>query len=246
MSHSMSKVKGEIEILKKVQELDRDLYLASERLEEIPEETAALRQKLESEKNRLKDLESALKASQLRQKEKEGELNQKEAQIKKLDGQLAQVKTNKEYSAMQQEISSLKADNSVLEEGILKAMDEAEAANEEVRKEREHLKQREKDYGILEAELNDKEKKLKESVENLRRQRQEIMAQVDPEIRNMYDAVVQKRQGIALAKVVGETCGVCKIKLRAQILNEVMGGASLTACENCLRFLYIEEAVSPS
>ena len=111
----MTLVKECIDTLKKVQEIDREIYQCQQKLKEIPEERARVKREFELEKNRLMGLETAHKNLQLKQKQKEGELAQKEANIKKLDGQLSQVKTNKEYSALQQEIASLKADNSLLE-----------------------------------------------------------------------------------------------------------------------------------
>lgn len=236
----MNQIKTELDSLKKAQETDRELYLAQEQLKEFPVEREALKQKLDSEKAHLKEFEGALKVLQLKQKDKELELGQKEAQIKKFDGQLAQVKTNKEYSALQQEIASLKADNSLLEEDIIKIMDEVEAAHDEVRKEGERIKQKEKEFAVREAEVKEKEKQLKDDIEAFKKQREELLSHVKPEIRMLYDAVVLKRQGIALAKVAGEICGACKMKIRAQILNEVMMGENLVACEQCHRFLYIE------
>ena len=201
----MSSVKSAVEVLKKAQELDRELYLTQRELRAAPEERAKLKQDLESEKTRLHDLEAALKKLQLSQKEKEGHLAEKEAHIRKLDGQLGQVKTNREYSALQQEIASLKADNSLLEEEIIRVLDAVEAAQEEVKNEKTHLAQVEKEYLAREHQLTQKEKSLAEAAARLKSQRQELMAQVPPEARNLYDLIVQKKQGLGLVKVNGES-----------------------------------------
>ena len=237
----MSSVKSAVEVLKKAQELDRELYLTQHQLRAAPEERAKLKQDLESEKTRLHDLEAALKKLQLSQKEKEGHLAEKEAHIRKLDGQLGQVKTNREYSALQQEIASLKADNSLLEEEIIRVLDAVEAAQEEVKNEKTHLAQVEKEYLAREHQLTQKEKSLAEAAARLKSQRQELMAQVPPEARNLYDLIVQKKQGLGLVKVNGESCGACQLQLRPQLLNEIRLGESLIVCENCSRILYFEE-----
>ncbi len=238
---SMTQVKDNLSVLKKAQEIDREVYLAQEQLKEIPQQKAQLKQELELERSHLKDLDGALKKLQLAQKTKEGELAQKEANVKKLDGQLGQVKTNKEYAALQQEIASLKADNSLLEEEIIRLLDETEAAHDEVKKESERLKQCEKESSSKEAELNQKEKSLQQAVEKLKSDREQFVSQVLPEIRSLYEAVIQKKSGLALAKVNGETCSACQIKLRAQLLNEILMGKSIILCENCSRILYVEE-----
>lgn len=240
-SNPMPNVQENIEVLKKAQEVDRDLYLAEQQVSiDIPEEQTRLKRELEQEKIRLHELETTLKNLQLKQKEKEGLLTQKEANVKKFDAQLSQVKTNKEYSALQQEIASLKADNSLLEEEIIKSMDEVEAANEEVQKERERLKQIEKEFGQKETELTEKTKKLKGQIEQLRSERQVVLQTIPPDIKERYDLIIGKKQGLALVKVVGENCGACQLLLRPQVLNELHAGSTLVICENCSRILYHE------
>ncbi len=234
-------VKNHIEILKKAQELDREIYKSQELCKEFPLLRCRLKQELEQERNHLKELEAELKKAQLRQKEKEGELAQKEAQIKKLDGQLSQVKTNKEYSAMQQEIASLKADNSLIEEEIIKLIDQVEAAEEEVKKEKDRLKQIEKQFQEKETELSQKEKTLLDASGDLKKHREEIVLQVPPDVKSLYDMIVQKRQGLALVKVKGDVCGACQLQLRPQLINEIRLGQSMIVCENCTRILYFEE-----
>ena len=117
----------DLRILQEVQEYDREIYLLQETLEEIPSELAEVTAKLETEKNRLKTFQDELKGAQLKQKQKEGEHATKEENIKKYETQLTQVKTNKEYSSLQGEMTSLKADNSLLEEAIINLIDQAEA-----------------------------------------------------------------------------------------------------------------------
>ncbi len=237
----MNHVKEDIEILKKAQEFDREMYAALEQLKEIPEERHKNKYVFESERRHLAELEAILKKLQLQQKEKEGELAQKEAHIRKLDGQLSQVKTNKEYSALQQEIASLKADNSLLEEEVIHILDEIEAAQEEVKKETERLKQCQKDYEAKENELSQKEKKFNEEVAQFKKQREEIVSHLALEVKSLYEKIVEKKRGIALVKVQGEVCGACQMQLRPQLLNEIRLAEALILCENCSRILYIEE-----
>ena len=236
-----SGVKESIEILKQAQNLDRELYLAEQQLKTMPEEKERLQQELDHEKKHLLQMEEELKKIQLKQKEKEKDLAQKEANIKKFEGQLSQVKTNKEYTALQQEIASLKADNSLLEEEIIKALDSVDAAEDEVRKEKERLKQVEKESHARQNELGQKEKTLHEAIENLKKTREEIIKQVASDARSLYDLIISKKQGLALVKVNGEICGACRLQLRPQLINEIRLGQSLIVCENCSRILYFED-----
>ena len=161
-----------LDVLKKAQQLDSEIHHAYILLEEIPSHRARLKSELELEKNRLNELEKSLKDIQLKLKEKEIELSQKEMQIKKLDGQLSQVKTNKEYAALQQEIASLRADNSLLEEGIIHMLDEVDAAKDETRKEKEKFALVTKSFQDQDAEMAEQEKTLQGRLVDLKGQRE--------------------------------------------------------------------------
>jgi len=233
-------IHSELEILKKTQIFDAEIYKVTRELEEFPMMKADLKQGLETEKERLKELEAAFKKRQLLQKEKEGELAQKEGNVRKLEGQQSQVKTNKEYDALKQEIASLKADNSLLEEEIIRLMDESEACREEVLKEQARVKECEKAQQAREQEISKKEKEIQEQILQLKTQKEEASNHLSPEVRSLYNRIVEKKKGLALVPVRGEICSGCQIRLRAQVINEVMLSQSLVLCDNCSRILFIE------
>lgn len=237
----MTTILESISTLRKAQDLDRELYLAAQALEhDIPEEQSRIKSDLEKERIHLKSLEDNLKTIQMKQKQKEGLLADKEANIRKMEGQLSQVKTNKEYSTLKDEMASLKADNSLLEEEILKLFDEVSSSEKLVHTEKDRLKEIEKQFAEREAVLSQKKKDLESSLNAIKTQRDEILKQVPPEVRDRYILIIGKKQGLALVKIKGENCGACHYQLRAQIINEVRIGAALVMCENCARILYCE------
>src|SRR3989338_7425340 len=118
----------QLELLKQLQELDGQLYRLHQQQEGKPRELERLEALVAAQAARVAGAEERMKTLQLAQKHKEVELQSREEQVKKLQGQLFQVKTNKEYTVMQREIETLKADNSVLEEAILKGLDAIEQA----------------------------------------------------------------------------------------------------------------------
>lgn len=229
-----------LEILKKVQEIDREIYRVRQELAQIPEAVQELTRQFEAEKTQLTQLENEVKNVQLRQKQKEGELSEKESLIRKYDTQLSQVKTNKEYSALQQEIASLKADGSLLEDQILGVFDEIERAQKKVKEERERLTSVEKNLKEKKAELEGRAETLKKNLLGLSERRLGAVNQTDPEIRGFYDKIVEKKEGLALVPVEGEACGGCRMEIRPQLLNELKLKENLVICENCSRILYTD------
>lgn len=228
----------DLQILQEVQEWDKEIYALAQVLEDIPSELSDVNQRVETERAKLRKLQDDLKAFQLKQKEKEVELNSKEDNIRKYEAQLTQVKTNKEYSSLQTEIKSLKADNSLLEENIINLFDQVETIQKSIDAQKKNLE-------VVEGELKKKKEELEQSAKDVRQkmdqlsgQKKEKMKGVKPEIAVMYEQIVTKKRGLALVRVEGEVCPACQMQLRPQILNEVKMKDKITFCDNCSRILY--------
>ncbi len=238
----MNSIFDHLDTIKKSQTCDSRIYLIQSELQEIPQEKQKIKAELQSHQASLHALEQSVKDLQLKQKNKEGELAQKENEIKKFEGQLSQVKTNKEYGSIKQEIASLQADNSLIEEEIIKLMDAVEAAARELKTEKVRLEQVAKEYQKKEQEVAAKETALKAECENLKKEREALVGGLPNAIALMYSQIANHKQGIVLAPIQAGVCGACKLSLRAQVINDVQIGQKVVTCDNCSRILYIEKA----
>lgn len=227
-------------VLKQAQVIDKKIFDLTERAEEIPVRIKNLEQVFHAEKVTLDGLAQQLKAFQAKQKELENDLSGHEEKIRKYDGQLAQVKTNKEYSALQQEILGVKADVSLVEEKIIVLLDEIDAAQTKVNLEKDRLKQEESKLGNEKKILDGEKGEALKEIEKLTAERKSILSEVETEVKVQYENILKKRQGLALSPLVGENCGVCQMLTRPQIQNEVKSGDRIVTCESCGRILYVE------
>ena len=148
---------SQIGTLINLQKIDTQIYALCREKEEIPRMFEKLKEIAEEEKLKIKDAEDDLKALQVKRKDKEIDLASKEENIKKLQTQLFQIKTNKEYTAMQKEIEGLKADNSVLEEEILLMMEEQDKAKKEIDDVKQGVTEKEKEYieSVIKADFQE-------------------------------------------------------------------------------------------
>lgn len=233
-----------LEILKQLQTFDGELFLLRRQQNEKPRELERVRAEVAAQEARVKAAEERLKTLQLSQKEKEIELQTREASVKKLQGQLFQVKTNKEYAAMQREIDSLKADNSLLEEAILKAFDAIDQAMSERQREQRQLAELQGRLKVEQTRIEGELATIGEQIAQLEQRRQAVVPQVPPAILTSYERVLKLRDGLALVPLVNESCGGCHRRLPPQVISEVYLNASLVTCENCNRILYFDEAHS--
>ena len=234
----------QLETLKRLQALDGELFRLRREQQDKPRELEAATAQVDAQAARAKAAEERLRALQLSQKEKEVELQTKEANVKKLQGQLFQVKTNKEYSALQREIDSLKADNSLLEEAILQGFDGIDQAQKQRAQEQGRLAEQQERLRAEQARVDRALAEIGERIAQLDRDRRTMVPDVPTETLATYERVLDIREGLALVPLINDACGGCHRRLPPQVVNEVYLKAKLTTCENCNRILYFDEAHS--
>ena len=234
----------QIETLKQLQAFDGEIFRLRKQEEQKPRELEEARARVAAAAERLKDAETRLKTLQLAQKEKEVELATREGNVKKLQGQLFQVKTNREYTAMQHEIDTLKADNSLLEEAVLKLFDEIDQAAKTRQRQVQEAASEEERLRAEQARIERELTEIRERVAALARQRQTVIPDVPPSTLAAYERVLALREGLALVPLVENSCGGCYRRMPPQVINEVYLKAKLVSCEQCNRILYFDEAHS--
>lgn len=235
-------LKGEIKKIVELQKIDSEIYQMQEKKDsQLPQELTSLKEVYEQKKQSFNAAEEKLKEIRLKKKDKEIDLASKEENVRKAQGQLYQLKTNKEYQAKLNEIESLKADISVVEEELLKIFDEAEAANKEQEIQKEKLNQEEKAFKESENKLNTRIKDLDARIKNLQEKRQRFINDIDKEILGKYEQLLKKRRGLAIVPVEAGNCGYCHMRVTHQKINEIKMFEDLAFCESCVRILYLPE-----
>ena len=237
----MENLKGQIKLLVELQGLDTHIFRFEDELESIPETIRKREEEFKEKNSSLKKLEDDLKALVMKRKEKEGDLEAKEGTIRKYQQQLNQVKTNKEYSALQEEIGRVKADNSIIEEAILNIFDEIDAGNKKIVKEKDFLKSEEAKFNEEKKRLIEESNRIKAELEALKKQREELAAKVDKTILKKYERIIKNKDGLAVVTIANEACQGCFRVMPPQVVNEIKMNNELVFCENCARILYLDE-----
>ncbi|MDP2910942.1 MAG: C4-type zinc ribbon domain-containing protein [Candidatus Omnitrophota bacterium] len=236
-------IKDQILLLIDLQALDTQIYVLNKEKAAMPGQLKAMDDMIEAKKTGIKQAEENLKNVQLKLKEKEGSLQQKEEQIKKLQGQLSQLKTNKEYSTMLSEIDGIKADDSLIEEDIIKFMDEVDAARKKIAEEKELFKtedaRTQKEKEVINAKAADIEIRLS----GFNEKRNVITPNIEKQVMSRYDRILKNKDGLAIVHIEGNSCGGCHMNLPSQVVSDAKMRESIIICGNCLRILYIEDNV---
>lgn len=128
------------------------------------------------------------------------------------------------------DLSAIRADLRVLKPDI----DKLDA---DLVKARNQLKQMSDEYNQLKKQYEEQIKEMGISVDELRKERQELKARIDKELMDKYQ-MLRKHKQIAIASVDKDKCGGCNMSLPSAILTAVKEGNRIIECENCGRILY--------
>jgi hypothetical protein len=240
MKEAMS-TEEHIKLLIALQKLDSQIFKLRKELEGQPVFLSNLDEAFKEKETTLKGKEEELKGLTVKRKEKEGELQAKEEGIKKLQAQLYQIKTNKEYQAMDKEIAGQKADISVIEEAIIKVLDSTDECAKEITKEKNILGEERKKIDEEKKKLEIRTKDIEASLEKLNSERGVVAQKVDKKFLVKYERILHSKDGLAMVSVVDKACGGCNINLPPQVINEIKLKEELIFCGSCARILYIEE-----
>lgn len=235
-------VKDKLKKLAEIQKFDSEIYDMQVVLKERPAMISALQAQFEASKKHLHELEDKLKSHVVERKGYELDLQQKEDKIAKLKAQLGEIKTNREYTAMISEIENGKADKAGAEEKILILMDQCEAAEKEIDKEKVNVAATEKVFNAKKKEVEDEIAVIKDKIRVLESKRDQLKPDVEKQQLSLYEKIVAHKEGIGIVPVINkDTCGGCYIQLMPQQINAILMGNQIVQCESCQRILYSED-----
>jgi predicted nucleic acid-binding Zn-ribbon protein len=173
----------------------------------------------------------------------DGALQDQQEVLKKYQGQLMQVKNQQQYTAAWKEIDGARKQAKELEETELKVMGDIEGAQKQLEERSDSfdgLKQRyDEAHAAWQHSLSD----LRAEIAKLRTRIQGIEESVPESLKREFHKIFKQRQGIAVARVINESCGACRVHIRPAVSQQLKRG-EMVFCEGCRRLLYGEKVAS--
>ena len=231
----------EILRLIKLQEIDSEIFDLEEQKNSFPEQIKEMDESLESKKGGMEESDAEVKSLKVSKNDKESEMRLKEEKIAKHESELYQIKNNKEYQALVKEIGGIKADVSLLEEDILKLFDEIEEAQKKLENEKTIFNNEKQRVEEEKNKIKASEKELLDKIDGMKKEHDEIVTAISPEIFKKYDAILKNRGRVALAKVNNGFCSACYMQLLPQVVNEAQMKKKITFCNYCARMIYADD-----
>jgi uncharacterized protein len=229
---------SDLQHLIQLQDLDLSVERIRRRVVEMPVARETLEKRLSDRTAAVAEVKDRITASQAARREIEKELAFVQGRLSKFKEQLMAVKTNKEYQAMQHEISTAEQGVRSQEDRLLDRMEEAETLAAELKVAEAAKKAEEADVARERQQLTAESADLESETERLATARKDIIARLSPQALELFDYVAKHRRGLALSEAREGHCTQCHVRLRPQVFNDVRRNDSLIQCESCSRILY--------
>ncbi len=228
----------QLQVLIELQGVESRLSEIERLKEKLPREIESIESKMENEKADLEAFRSHLEGLQKDRRLKEGTLNSDLEKVKKYEGQLFSVKTNKEYQALLNEITTIKESNDRIEEEVILLMEQIGEMKEKLNQREEEFEHGQRDYQQKKEAIIQELHGFEQEIEEKKKISESLMKHCDKAILRHYRKVIEKGNGLAVVAVADGICQGCHINIPPQLSNEVLKQNAFITCPFCQRILY--------
>ena len=150
-----------------------------------------------------------------------------------------EVSASRELQAMSEELESLKARVSAIEDQILEVLEEREPLDALVGGHEAELAGLDAESDAATAALAKAEAAVDADIAGLEAQRKEVAVRVAPSLLPEYERLRSRLGGVAVARLVGNRCDGCHLTLPATELDRIrhLPPGELVTCDQCGRIL---------
>jgi predicted nucleic acid-binding Zn-ribbon protein len=228
-----------LKTLARMQKLDDEIGRCKELQNVLPRQLNNLIEDVEAALGKVLEIEAVRQGIQKKQKDLEIDFKHNLDLKRKYDGQLAEIKTNKEYKALNSEIAKLNAKNSDIEFMQLELMETETEINNQLSQEKEKLQAAEQRKREKESDLRTQIAALEGKIDEVRAQRNELARTLPVPLVKQYGALIKNKNNQAVAYNNNGACGGCGFIIRPQIRIELELLKKVLSCENCGRILMV-------
>jgi len=235
-----------LEHLIRLQQLETDAGERKRRLADLPTRVTEADAAVAAARAARDAAAALVTENQVTRRAADRELGVVQARLTKFKDQLMEVKTNKEYQAMQHEIATAEQGVRDHEDRLLERMEETDALTAELKAATTALTAEQGEVAKAKTALEHDRSGWDRELLEIDTRRTAVSGQLSPAALQLFEHVARHRKGVALSEARGGHCTQCHVRLRPQVFNEVRRNDALHQCESCSRILYYVPAPAPT
>jgi hypothetical protein len=234
----------DLEQLIRLQALESERDAARRTLDAIPGRREAIEARLAEREAAVASAKQRVTDNQVARRAIEKDLAVVQGRLSKFKDQLMEVKTNKEYTAMQHEIAAAAADVRRFEDALLERMVEADELTSALKNEERELAVARTEVAGELAALDAEGAAVERSLEAAAGRRDALAKEMSADVLALFEQVRIKR-GTAVVEARDGHCTVCHVRLRPQVYNQIRLNTEVHKCDSCGRVLYYVPPPTP-
>lgn len=231
-------MKEGLDILYALQQKDDQLKEIEAVIKDIPLKIKELEDERDSRSDMIEKAKKKLQDNGEERKKLEREIVAIRDKIAKYKDQMKKVTTNKEFQGFSNEIKFEETNIVAVEERIIEKMIASDEIMGGIRDAESEFKKIADNYNRQIKDMLSNLEYHKDKLAEETRNRKELRARIEPKLLKAYDNLFIKKAGKVVSYVHSDFCGVCNIKIRPQILSELILSSDVMICESCGRILY--------
>lgn len=220
-----------------LQERDCAIKSIIRELKDIPARQKDEELRLKEHQEYVEQAEQALKSKQAAIKDVELEIEASRQKIIKFRQQQLDIKTNKEFKAIEDEVASVGAFIAQLEEKQLVIMEDLEAASADLNGKKKALSEEENSVQSDKQVLGERAARLQSELKQLEEVRAIAAKEIDSGWLERYNQLVERKDK-ALVPVENSVCSGCHMTLPPAVVHEAGKRSVMVFCDHCGRLLY--------
>jgi uncharacterized protein len=229
-----------------VQGVDLRLNDVRARLAIFPKKLAEFDARLAAARAEVDRSKAAQLATVKERKTYELDVEQWKEKVRKYRDQTSQIKTNEAYKALQHEVQMAEAEIAKAEDRLLEQMVAGEEYDRRIKASEKTLKEVGESVRGERSKVETEKAAAEKELAELTAERTRLVAEIPEDLRDHYERIAKKHNGVALAEVRDEKCTACGMRVRPHVFQEMRRANSeeMFHCETCTRILYYVEPVA--
>ena len=237
--------------LRDLQEADLELRRLEQKKESHDRGARVRADQIKKHEEHIEALKAEQRQARMAADKKELEVRQKRADIERLRRQQMQIKDNRQYQVLQNEIRFAELAISKIEDEILTDYGEFDIIAGKMKEGEQELAKLRRDLEAVRTEIEARKNEVDAEIAAQQARRDEIAKALPPAVVDQFNRIADRLDGEALAPVIRDEeedeeggvfiCGGCHMSVTQNTYVRLAGRSEdLVTCPNCTRILYLE------
>jgi predicted nucleic acid-binding Zn-ribbon protein len=215
-----------------IEALTKEASAGPSRVAELEAQVARARAAADAERGRLADNERA-------RRHLDNQLAEEKDKVKKWEARLPQLKHQREFAALEREITSLKKSTAAAEEELNKLKGDADPIKRSLQEKEAALAEQQAMVAQEKAGVDSAAAGFQQQVDNLKGERDREKALVDAKLLAPYENARKRRGGKVLVPMVNSACSACNRRLPPQLAAKLHVIGTVDVCPACMRLVFV-------